>query len=189
MKSQFHALLREAIVARRTGALSGSAIPDAHRADVTQANGRGFSWLLRRGELVTSEFADQSAVPAALLLLNAPIILKVRWFPMGEASVGDSPPLLPAKQILSLIEVPPTSAQANSNSVAASAPDSLNELQGLALGVFENFFGGDAQRRLDRIVSSLGSKANSTELARACAKTLEPLLGEGMARSYFKKFF
>jgi hypothetical protein len=188
MKSQFHALLREAIVARRTGALSGTAIPDAHLAEATQANSRAFSWLLRRGELVTSEFADQSAVPAALLLLNAPSILKVRWFSMGDASVGDSPPLLPTQQILSLIEVPPTSAQANSNSVAASAPDS-NELQRLALGVFQNFFGGDAQLRLDRIVSNLGPKANSTELARACAKTLEPLLGEGMARSYFKKFF
>lgn len=188
MKSQFHALLREAIMARRTGALSGSAIPDAHRADVTQANGRGFSWLLRRGELVTAEFADQSAVPAALLLLNAHSILKVRWFSMGEASVGDSPPLLPAKQILSLIEVTSASVQANSNSVAAGAADS-NELQRLALDVFQNFFGDDAQRRLDRIVSNLGPNTNSTELARACAKTLEPLLGEGMARSYFKKFF
>jgi len=187
MKSQFHALLREAIDRRLTGASSGSASAGAHAARLGPAQGKGFSWLLRRGELVSSEFAGSSALPAALLLLSAQTILKVRWFSMAEGSVGESEPLLPVRQILLLIDGPSKPVRANSVSPSAKAQD-IATLQPLALEIFERFFGDEAPDRLARIVSSLGPEASSTELAQACAKTLEPLLGESMARSYFQKF-
>lgn len=185
MKSQFHALLREAIEARRTGALSGTAIGDDHPAGSAHRQAKGFSWLLRQGELVASQFADLSALPAALDLLNAQTILKVRWFPMSAGSVGDSEPLLPAQQILLLIDGPSTAGKATPTPAVAL---NFNELQLLAHEVFTEFFGDDAQDLLNRINASLGPDASATSLAKACAKALEPLLGESMARSYFQKF-
>jgi len=188
MKSQFQALLREAIVARRTGALSGSAVAGEHDVGLGQAQGKGFSWLLRRGELVSSEFAGSSALPAALLLLNAQTILKVRWFSMSEGAVGESAPLLPVRQILLLIDGPSNSERANEASTPPSAQD-MASLQPLALEIFERFFGDEAPERVSRVVSSLGPEATSARLAQAYAKALEPLIGQSMARSYFQKFF
>ena len=188
MKSQFQALLREAIVARRTGALSGSAVAGEQDAGLGHAQGKGFSWLLRRGELVSSEFAGSSALPSALLLLSAQTILKVRWFSMSEGAVGESEPLLPVREILWLIDGPSNPVQANGASLSASAQD-IDPLQPLALEIFERFFGDEAEDRVSRVVSSLGPQATSARLAQAYAKALEPLLGKSMARSYFQKFF
>jgi len=185
MKSQFHALLREAIAARRTGALSGTAIADDPQSGLAQRQGKGFSWLMRRGELVASEFDGLGALPAALRLLKAQQVIKVRWFSMGVDSVGDSEPLLPVQQILLLIDG--TSALAKANPTVTNTADT-NALQRLALGVFTEFFGEDAQDVLSRITASLGPDASASSLAKACAKALEPLLGESMARSYFQKF-
>lgn len=107
---------------------------------------------------------------------------------MAGGSVGESEPLLPVRQILLLIDGPPKPVQANSASLSARAQD-LGTLQPLALEIFERFFGDEAPDRLAHVVSSLGPEASSTEVAQACAKTLEPLLGESMARSYFQKFY
>ena len=114
-------------------------------------------------------------------------MVKVRWFAMREDALSNTEPLMPPDQLLFLMEGSAFDAPPNPAPDVAKSTGS-NMLKRHAAEVFQEFYGDGAQDRVNRIFSGLGPTATSAELADACSKALEPLLGEGMAKSYFKKF-
>ena len=187
MKSQFQALLHDAITAKRTGSLTGTASTHVPQLESAEPTNKGFSLLFRSGELMGSEFAGRSGVAAVLQLFDAPTITKVRWFPMREGAIADSVPMMPAQQLEFLMDgssaVVPTETDSN-----ATKSSSLGAVKHHAVEVFQRFFGDNAEDRVDHIFSGLGPTVTAAEFAQACIKTVAPLLGETMARSYFQQF-
>ena len=187
MKTQFQTLLLDAVVSKRTGVLSGTAFTDEPLEASAAPASKGFSLLLRNGEIVGGEFAARTSTAAVLLLLDVPTIVKVRWFPMRDGAVAESAPLLSAQQLRFLIDKPLLATPTETASEAARSA-LFDAVERHAVDVFQRFFGDNAEYRVGRIVSSLGPTATAEDLAKACIKTVEPLLGEGMARSYFQQF-
>jgi hypothetical protein len=187
MKTQFQTLLLDAVVSKRTGVLSGAACTEETLDGSAEPGNKGFSLLLCKGEVVGGEFAARTSTAAVLMLLDAPTIVKVRWFPMREGAVAESAPLMSTQQLQYLIAGPPPTTPVDTASAAARSA-LFEVVERHATEVFQRFFGDNAEYRVARIVSGLGPTATAQDLAKACIKTVEPLLGEGMARTYFQQF-
>ena len=187
MKAQFQTLLRDVATARRTGSLSGSATLESANSTSTEPVNKVFSLLFSRGKLLGCEYAGRSGAAALVQLLDAQTVAKARWFPMRDDALANTEPLMPPEQLLFLMDgssfdAPTIPASGSANSTG------FDMLKRHAAEVFQEFFGDSAQDRVNRIFSGMGPTATSAELAGACSKALEPLLGEGMAQSYFKRF-
>ena len=187
MKSEFQALLRDVAAAKRTGSVSGSAAAEPENGISAEPINKVFSLLFCRGKLLGCEYAGRSGAAALTQLLDAQTMVKVRWFAMREDALSNTEPLMPPDQLLFLMEGSAFDAPPNPAPVVAKSTGS-NMLKRHAAEVFQEFYGDGAQDRVNRIFSGLGPTATSAELADACSKALEPLLGEGMAKSYFKKY-
>ena len=187
MKSEFQALLRDVAAAKRTGSVSGSAAAEPENGISAEPINKVFSLLFCRGKLLGCEYAGRSGAAALTQLLDAQTMVKVRWFAMREDTLSNTEPLMPPDQLLFLMERSAFDAPPNPAPDVAKSTGS-NMLKRHAAEVFQEFYGDGAQDRVNRIFSGLGPTATSAELADACSKALEPLLGEGMAKSYFKKY-
>jgi len=187
MKSQFRALLLDAVEAKRHGALSGTASNEVSHPEGAESTGKAFSLLIRNGEIVGGEYAGRSGLAAILQLLDASTILKVRWFQMQERSISASEPLIAAAQLEFLIggSSPATLADGASKTAKSAR---LDLVERHAVEVFRRLFGDSAEARVNRITSDLGPAAKAADVAQACVTAVEPLLGADMARSYFKEF-
>lgn len=187
MKSQFQALLLDAVIAKRSGALTGTASSGTADGRSTDQSNMSFSLIIRNGEIVGGDFAERNGMAAVLQLLDAPIIDKVRWFQMRDSSIAASEPLLPSRQLQFLIY---GSAPAAPTGAAAdfAKPAQLDLVKHQAVEVFQRLFGDSAEDRFNRIVAGLGHSATAADVAQACIAAIAPLLGEAMARSYFQQF-
>ena len=187
MKAQFQTLLRDVATARRSGSLSGSAALESLNSSSAEPINKVFSMLFSRGKLLGCEYAGRSGAAALMQLLDAQTVAKARWFPMRDDALANTEPLMPPEQLLFLMDGSSFDVPTNPSSGLAN-PIGFDTLKRHAAEVFQEFFGDSAQDRVNRIFSDLGPTSTSAELAHALSKALEPLLGEGMAQSYFKKF-
>jgi len=188
MKAHFQTLLRDVATARRAGSLSGRAVFDSANISSAEPINKVFALLFGGGKLLGCEYAGRSGTAALLQLLDAQTIVKVRWFAMREGALGNTEPLLLPEQLLFLIDGSPADAHPQLEPGIASQGN-FSALKRHAVDVFLEFFGDGAKDRVDRIFADLGTTPTSGEVAHACSRALEPLLGQGMAQSYFKKFY